>query len=247
MRQNVVGIDLRNLFGNFDGFVEAIEVLQLAWSGEQFSYDGRIYRVKDGRLRPAPVKPGRPPLWVGAAAAASRARAVRYGAGLIIAPLTELEHSARQIGAFDRAAGEGRFGPLPHAVMREIMVDDSAEAAIAHHQPYLDFVYRVQYAPERTGVTWRDPATGERKPLTADNPYYLSPAFMHDRWFLGTAAEVASKITAWQRRMRLDHLIFQPKQPGMPLKPAVEAMERVAKQVMPLVRQALTWQQSGRH
>lgn len=220
-------------------FEEAAEVLHLAWSGERFDYDGRIYQVKGGLLRPPPVRPGKPPLWIGAAAPASRARAVRYGAGLLIAPLPELEHSARQIDAFDRVASASGIGPLPHAVMREILVDDSAEAAIAYHQPYLDFVYRVQYAPERTGMTWRDAATGERKPLTADNPYYLSPAFMHDRWFVGTAPEVAGRIAAWQRRVRLNHLIFQPKQPGMPLKPAVEVMERVAKQVMPLVRQAL--------
>src|SRR5258708_24659624 len=28
VRQNVVGVDIRDLFGNFDGFVEAVEVLQ---------------------------------------------------------------------------------------------------------------------------------------------------------------------------------------------------------------------------
>ena len=219
-------------------FEEAVKVLQLAWTGERFDYDGSIYQVEGGLLRPTPVKPGRPPLWFGAAAPPSRARAVRFGAGLMIAPLINLEHCARQIEAFDRAASEGGGGALPHAVMREILVDESAEAAIAYHRPYLDFVYRVQYAPERTGITWHNPATGTRELLKGDNPYYMSPEFLHDHWFIGTAAEVADKIVAWQRRARLKHLIFQPKQPGMPLKPAIEMMERVAGQVVPLVRQA---------
>ena len=152
-------------------FEEALDIIGRAWRGERFDYEGRIYKVKSGLLRPPPVKPGRLPLWIGAAAPKARARAVRHGAGLLVAPLIELEHLVRQIKSFDDEATHQGVGPLPHAVMREILVGDSPTDAIARHQPYLDHVYRVQYAPERTGQTWIDPATGERKPLANDNPY----------------------------------------------------------------------------
>jgi alkanesulfonate monooxygenase SsuD/methylene tetrahydromethanopterin reductase-like flavin-dependent oxidoreductase (luciferase family) len=121
------------------------------------------------------------------------------------------------------------------------LVGDSAQEAIARHQIYLDHTYRVQYAPERTGMTYRDPATGERKPLTSDNPYFMSEAYMRDRWFVGTPEDVATSIVEWQRRMSLDVLLFHPKMPGMKLKHAVEEVERVTKQVMPLVRRKLVW------
>jgi len=65
------------------------------------------YKVKGGLLRPPPVRPGPLPLWIGAAAPLARARAVRHRAGLLVAPLIELEHLVRQI-RFVR-----RRGPAP--------------------------------------------------------------------------------------------------------------------------------------
>ncbi|TXL70943.1 LLM class flavin-dependent oxidoreductase [Vineibacter terrae] len=220
-------------------FEEALDVLQLAWRGEPFDYGGQVYTVSVGVLRPPPVRPGTPPLWIGAAAPASRARAVRYRAGLMIAPLTELEHTARQVESFDEETTRQGGAQLPHALIREILVGDSVADAIERQRPYLDHVYRVQYAPERTGQTYRDPQTGERRPLTADHPYYMSEAFMQDRWFLGPPDDVAEKIAVWQRRLKLDHLIFQPRLPGMTLRQAVDNLERVARDVMPLVHARL--------
>jgi alkanesulfonate monooxygenase SsuD/methylene tetrahydromethanopterin reductase-like flavin-dependent oxidoreductase (luciferase family) len=220
-------------------FEESLDVLGLAWRGERFDYEGRIYKVKGGLLRPPPVSPGPLPLWIGAAAPKARARAVRYRAGLIVAPLIELQHLARQIKSYDDEAERQNAGSLPHALMREVLVGQSAADAIKRHQPYIDHVYRVQYAPERTGQTYLDPATGERKPLTGDNPLYLSEAFMQDRWFLGTPGEIAAKMIDWLPRFALQHFIFQGRQPGMTLRHAVDSLEALAKDVLPVVRKAL--------
>src|SRR6185312_13796456 len=221
-------------------FEESLEILDLAWQGERFDYEGRIYKVKSGILRPPPVKPGRLPLWIGAAAPKARARAVRHRAGLLVAPLIELEHLVRQIQSFDQEVARQNAGWLPHALMREMLVGDFAADAMRRHKPFIDHVYRVQYAPERVGLSYVDPASGERKPLTSDNPYYLSEAFMQERWLLGTPAEIAAKIVQWQPRLELDHLIFTPRPPGMSLKQAVGELETIAKEVIPAVTKGLT-------
>lgn len=220
-------------------FEECLDILKLAWRGRRFDYDGTVYRVEGGLLRPAPVNPGRPPLWIGAAAPRSRARAARYGAGLCIAPLTELAHTAKQFDDFDAEAATQGTGPLPHFLSREILLGDNAADALARHKDPLDFVYRVQYAPERTGLTYRDPESGERRALTSDDPYYLSEAFARERWFVGSPDEVADGIATWQPRLKLDHLAFHPRQPGTSLEDAVAAIERVTKEVMPKVTQKL--------
>ncbi|WP_421994426.1 LLM class flavin-dependent oxidoreductase [Reyranella sp.] len=219
-------------------FEESLDVLGLAWRGERFDYEGRIYQVKSGLLRPPPLQPGPLPLWIGAAAPKARARAVRHRAGLIVAPLIELKHLARQIESFDAEAERQGAGPLPHALMREVLVGQSAADAIERHRPFIDHVYRVQYAPERTGQTWIDPATGERKPMMNDNPHYLSEAFQQDRWFLGTPEEIADKLIAWLPKFALRHFIFQGRQPGMTLRHAVDSLEAIAS-VLPRVRAAL--------
>ncbi|PJK29873.1 LLM class flavin-dependent oxidoreductase [Minwuia thermotolerans] len=216
-------------------FEETLEVLHRAWTGERFDYDGDVYRVKDGALRPAPVNPGRPPLWIGAAAPKARDRVIRNRAGLIVAPLIELRHAARQFADFDeqtRAAGVER---LPHALMREIMIGDSFEEAVEAHRDSLDLVYRQQYAPERTGLSVKDPETGERRKLTSDDPYYLSQAFMEERWFVGPPETVAARIREWAPKLGLRHLIWQPKPPGLPLDRAMRNLERMGREVLPLL------------
>ena len=219
-------------------FEEILDVLRLAWQGRSFDYHGAIYTVKNGLLRPGPVQK-RMPLWIGAAAPVSRARAVRYGAGLMIANLTELGHTAKQFDAFDAEAAAQGVAPLPHSVVREVLVGDSASEAIARHKTYLDFTYRVQYPPERTGMTFKDPQTGERIPLTSDHPYFLSEGYMKDRWFVGTPDDVVNDIVTWQQKLKLDVLFFHPKMPGMPLKQAVDELHRVTGQVMPRLRARL--------
>jgi alkanesulfonate monooxygenase SsuD/methylene tetrahydromethanopterin reductase-like flavin-dependent oxidoreductase (luciferase family) len=210
-------------------FEEALDILEKAWTGEAFDYAGRIYSVKDGRLRPPPVAPGRPPLWIGAAHPKARARAVRRRAGFLVAPLAEWGLVEHQFRSFDEeAAGQGA-GRLPRAVMREILVGDSAVDAIKRHQPFIDEVYRVQYKPERVGLSYIDKATRERRPLTSDNPYFLSEDFMHDRWLLGTPQDIAARLAHWQTRLGMDHLVFTPRPPGMKLRQAVDEIETIAK------------------
>jgi alkanesulfonate monooxygenase SsuD/methylene tetrahydromethanopterin reductase-like flavin-dependent oxidoreductase (luciferase family) len=213
-------------------FEESLDVLEHAWSGERFDYAGKIYSVKGGVLRPPPVKPGRPPLWIGAAHPKARARAVRRCAGFLVAPLAEWSLVEHQFKSFDAEAAQQGAGRLPRAVMREILVGSSAADAIKRHQPFIDEVYRVQYKPERIGLSYVDKASGERKPLTSDDPYFLSEEFMQDRWLLGTPEEIAAKIARWQPRLGMDHLIFTPRPPGMPLKQAVDELELIAKGVM---------------
>jgi alkanesulfonate monooxygenase SsuD/methylene tetrahydromethanopterin reductase-like flavin-dependent oxidoreductase (luciferase family) len=119
--------------------------------------------------------------------------------------------------------------------MREILVGDSPADAMKRHQAYIDEVYRVQYKPERVGLSYFDKATGERKPLTSDNPYFMSEDFMQERWLLGTPQDIAAKLATWQPRLGVDQLIFTPRPPGMSLRQAIDEIEAIAKGVMPAV------------
>ena len=230
-------------------FRECLDVLDAAWPAERFDYDGRINRVEGGLLRPAPLRPDRrPALWLGAAAPRSRRRAAVRGAGLVIAPLVTIDHAARQFASYEAMAAEvGMTDYLPNALFREIEVGDSDEAALAGFEPYLDHVYRVQYNPERTGLTHRDAATGERRVLTSDDAYYLSRPFLDERWAIGGADRCAELIDGWLDAMRLDRLIFHPKHAGRSLEDGVTAMRRVVEEVWPRLanRRAETGTGSG--
>jgi alkanesulfonate monooxygenase SsuD/methylene tetrahydromethanopterin reductase-like flavin-dependent oxidoreductase (luciferase family) len=220
-------------------FEEALDVLEWAWRGERFDHEGDVYRVRGGRLRPAPVRPGAPPLWLGAAAPASRARAVRRRAGLVIAMLTDHGHTERQFAAFDREAASAGLGPLPHALMREVVVADTAGDAARAARPHLEYVYRVTYPPELTGLTVRDARTGERRPVRADDPEFLSDDFLRERFVVGDVEHCVARLADQARAMRLDRLVFRPQFPGQPLAEAVATVERMVGEVMPAVRERL--------
>ncbi len=66
----------RSLAGRGDRMDECLTVLQRAWSGEVFDYNGRPVHVT-----PAPVTPGGPPMMYGGGSPAAARRAARFGLG----------------------------------------------------------------------------------------------------------------------------------------------------------------------
>ena len=60
---------------------EGIELVDRLWTQERVTFEGRFNRVKDVRLSPKPVQKPRPPIWIGARAAALCAMAGRGGQG----------------------------------------------------------------------------------------------------------------------------------------------------------------------
>ena len=55
------GLDLGESRARFE---EAWEIIKLAWSEEEFSYDGKFWSYKDVAIWPRPVQQPRPPVWV---------------------------------------------------------------------------------------------------------------------------------------------------------------------------------------
>lgn len=60
---------------------EAIRMLRLLWSEDEVTYEGRFYRLEGVSLRPKPVQPGGPPIWVTGRSEAAMRRAGRLGDG----------------------------------------------------------------------------------------------------------------------------------------------------------------------
>ena len=61
-------------------FRESLEILQLAWSGEPFSYSGRIFNFPEVVVRPRPIQRPGIPLWLGGTTPVALRRVVAHGA-----------------------------------------------------------------------------------------------------------------------------------------------------------------------
>jgi probable F420-dependent oxidoreductase len=104
---------------------EAIDVIRLAWSGEDVSYQGRHFRARGVRMRPLPVSRPNPPIWMGGNSRAAIRRAVERCDGWAPFPSAAIARAAKtaELGGLDdlrpriayarsHAAEVGRSEPL---------------------------------------------------------------------------------------------------------------------------------------
>ena len=74
---------------------EAIDVLHLAWSGEDVAYRGRHFTARAVRMRPAPVARPHPPIWMGGNSYAAIRRAVERCEGWAPFPSAGIARAAK--------------------------------------------------------------------------------------------------------------------------------------------------------
>jgi len=104
-------------------FEEALEVMQLHWSGQPFSFEGRHFSARNIQALPAP-RDDRVPIWMGGNSDAALKRAARYADGWMpmtapasvaqtarTRPVTNTEELRERLAALERFAGE-RFEEL---------------------------------------------------------------------------------------------------------------------------------------
>lgn len=110
---------------------ETIEILKRYFSGERFSYRGRLFQLEDVWIDPPPARPGGPPIWVAGRAEATIRRAALLGDGFLPYMVTP-ERCRSMFDALRRFAEEGgRTPPADFAWGAYVYVafgDDAAEA-----------------------------------------------------------------------------------------------------------------------
>lgn len=215
------GTELRTRRRRFD---EGLDILERAFTGERFSYEGRHHSVLDGIVTPRPVQ-DRLPIWLGAATPAARRRVVERNHNLLISLLTDIDHTAAQFADFRAAGGTGRT-----ALIRECWIGDVEEVL-----PHLHYTYRQVYAPPHAMFVERR-ADGTRRQVTdKDDPFYSSPSFWRDRFIIGSAAEVAAEIRRYRDVLGIDELVLRLAHPGVSHERELEALRALSEDVLPLV------------
>jgi probable F420-dependent oxidoreductase len=115
-----LGVDFKERNALFE---EALEVMQLHWKGEPFTFEGRHFSARDIRALPAPRNRS-VPIWMGGNSDAALRRAAKYAAGWMpmtapasvaktarTPPVTNTEELRERLGVLERLAGD-RYGEL---------------------------------------------------------------------------------------------------------------------------------------
>lgn len=114
-------------------YEESVRLVRALWSGEPVTFAGRFFAVSGQRISLPPVRPGGPPVWVGAGNhRAGARRAAALGDGWILNPHTAPDQLPRVQGLHrEERARLGRPGDGTLVVRRELVLDEDAGRAAA--------------------------------------------------------------------------------------------------------------------
>jgi alkanesulfonate monooxygenase SsuD/methylene tetrahydromethanopterin reductase-like flavin-dependent oxidoreductase (luciferase family) len=111
-------------------FTEGLELMKAVWSDEpRITFHGRFRQLEDLPVQPKPVQRPHPPIWFGAGAPRSLARAVRHGDGFLGAGSTTTAAFAEHVATVRREVErQGRDG-FTIGKRVYLIVDDDASRA----------------------------------------------------------------------------------------------------------------------
>ncbi|TSE02016.1 LLM class flavin-dependent oxidoreductase [Skermania sp. ID1734] len=113
-------------------FTEGLELMKAAWSDEPLiSFDGRFRQLDDLPIQPKPVQRPHPPIWFGANAPRSLARAVRLGDAFLGAGSSSTAAFAEQVAIVRRELEEQGRDPATFTIGKRVYlaVDDDPQRA----------------------------------------------------------------------------------------------------------------------
>lgn len=121
------GVPFEERFARLD---EAIELIQLAWSRDSFSFDGRFWSVHEASTHLRPLQQPRPPLWFGAMSKPGIRRAARLGDGWMITVETPLSEVPGLLTVFGEERAAHGLPPTRIPIRREIVLGSSSDEAL---------------------------------------------------------------------------------------------------------------------
>ena len=209
--------------------MDAVEVLRRAWTGERFSFDGRIHSYDQVLVTPTPAREGGVPIYIGATEDHAIRRAGRVGDGYV-RTRSDVESAKRALALAEDGAREAGKDPqaLRFAQLQSAFVWDEGDA----------FEVVVEGARQHLGVytAWEEGAD------TPGKGFWLTPPSDEDlrrRIAAGPPDEVVARLRPWVDAFgdRRDfHLVVRLHYPGMDFDVAARSVELFAEKVMPALK-----------
>ena len=204
---------------------EALQVLQLAWSGEPFSFEGKRYRFSDLRVTPDPVQPGGPPLWLAATSPAGAKRAARFGTHLLPQGPKHLTIDPWKAAAND--ISDRRVG-----LIRGVFVTDDSEKEwepIAVAEQYRRDIY---VGLIKASSDHKSQVADRSGPKTTRTPIPLNPL----AWTVGAADHCVAELEQLITDHGITDLVTWGGPPGLAPSVMNDSLTRFANEVIPKLR-----------
>jgi alkanesulfonate monooxygenase SsuD/methylene tetrahydromethanopterin reductase-like flavin-dependent oxidoreductase (luciferase family) len=204
---------------------EGVEVLQRAFTGERFSFEGRRFTYRDVRVTPTVVQPGGPPIWMAAMGRPGAERAARLGLHLLPQGAADqvLEPWREATRATGIDPGTRRVG-----IIRPWLITDDRERdwpPIREAERYKARIYADWLTESGDDVSLQ--LTGAAAPIP-------------QTWVVGDEATVLDEMSAFIEQYGITDVVTWGCPPGFHPDRMNESFERFATGVLPALRARFT-------
>ena len=219
-------------------YLETVEILKLAWSGEPFSYTGQYYEVDNVAVSPRPVRPGGPPIRHAVVSPASFPERGAAGDHIITSPtFAPLGRMKKNFDAYRDALVEHGYDPAVYDIpfMQQVWVGDA--------KPQLQAVAESALTYYRTvGKV----VPGSDEAIAAEAEYYekvranielltLEQTLTHGGNF-GSVDQVVDTLGRLATELGVTHYVGWFRIPSLERAIAHQAMETFASEVIPQLK-----------
>jgi len=221
-----VGWGFRNRASRFE---ECLQILRLALTGKQFSFDGKHFQIDKCVVVPPPLHGYTPPLWIGAVSEPAMLRAARLGDGWLISFAEHLVELQDKVVRYKAIATEhGR--PATLCLMRDLHIAPTKQQIDSDWLPNVIKVWQ-SYADLGSKAD-RDPLANEvmfgGKSVTLEE-------FVPNRAIVGTPEDCIREMQRIKERIDPEYLYLTPT--GVPdPDQQIRELRLFAKEVMPHFR-----------
>ncbi len=213
--------------GRRDRFIEAVEILRLAFSGERFSYRGKYYVLDDVLLTPQPYQQSAFPIWLGGMVDASIARAGQYGDAWVGNSFPQAPDTwRRQLALYrDTAAKHGR--PASVCCARDAWVAPTRTEALRTFATVADHYIKEMRFYFRKGI-FVHPDFPSEASITLDA---LLPHLV-----IGSPADCVEKLQFLAHANEIDTCVLRLRMPTGPgFEQTLEAIALCGEEVIPRI------------
>ena len=185
-------------------FLETVDILQSAWTQDEFAYDGKHFQIPLTHLMPKPVQDPHPPIWWGVSGPRLLRLAGERGLIFTASPRHSIEELEEHLAIYRRAAESVGYVPPAFPVMKGLFVAETREAAEEVAGPAVTHLFRELYGKNSASGARR--LTNDQGELVEDMSTVDFETFK-DRYLIGTPDDVAQKITELRDRIGMTELI----------------------------------------
>lgn len=220
-----------------DRFREYLEVMQLAWTQERFSYAGTFYTCRDLTLLPKPYQQPYPPLFHAATTRETFTTIGTLGLHLLVGVATMTLSEFPTVIADYRAAWQAAGHPGQGEVRLRLPIYVAESMAQARSEPQESVVHyyeHVRQAYLRKSATYESAARAARAAQLAALTY---DDLLRTRVVFGTPEQVTAKLSALRQDVGLSGIIMEPNIGGrIPPELVFRSIRLFAQEVAPHLR-----------